>query len=54
MQGTHQGPGYLGEPRGKRVNLMGISHYQINNGKIVREWTTYDEFALLKQTLWPV
>ena len=30
---------------------MGISHYLIKNGKILREWTTYDEFALLKQTL---
>ncbi len=54
MQGTHQGPGYLGEPSGKRVHLMGISHYLINNGKISREWTTFDEFALLKQISWPV
>ncbi|MDF5721405.1 MAG: ester cyclase [Rhizonema sp. PD37] len=54
MQGTHQGPGYLGEAKGRRVNLMGISHYLVKNGKVLREWTTYDEFALLKQTLWPV
>jgi predicted ester cyclase len=54
LQGTHQGPGYLGEPTGKRVKVMGISHFLINNGKITREWTCYDEFALLKQTLWPV
>lgn len=54
MQGTHQGPGYYGEPSGKRVRLMGISHYLVNGGKVVREWTTYDEFALLKQIYWPI
>lgn len=54
MQGTHMGPGYLGEPQGKRVKLMGISHYLIKNDRILREWTTYDEFALLKQILWPI
>lgn len=52
LQGTHSGPGY-GEPSGRRVNLWGISHHQVKNGRFVREWTVFDEFALLKQIATP-
>ena len=52
LQGTHTGPGY-GEPSGKRINLWGISHYQIKNGRFLREWSIFDEFALLKQIATP-
>ncbi len=47
--GAHEGPGVYGEPTGKRIYLMGITHQEIKGGKIVREWTIFDEFALLKQ-----
>jgi len=53
LQGTHDGPGVYGEPSGKRVRLWGISHHQIKDGKIVQEWTVFDEFALLKQIYAP-
>jgi predicted ester cyclase len=53
LQGTHQGPGVYGEPTGKRVRLMGITHQLIQSGKFVREWTAFDEFALLKQIYSP-
>ena len=53
LQGTHDGPGVYGEPTGKRVRLWGISHHQIQDGKIVQEWTVFDEFALLKQIYAP-
>ena len=53
LQGTHDGPGVYGEPTGKRVRLMGITHHQIQHGKFVKEWTIFDEFALLKQLYTP-
>jgi predicted ester cyclase len=54
LQGTHQGPGFYGEPTGKRIKMMGHTHYLIQDGKFVKEWTQCDEFALLKQIYWPV
>jgi len=53
LQGTHRGPSAYGEPTGKRINLMGISHLHIKSGKILEEWMIYDEFALLKQLVVP-
>lgn len=53
LQGTHQGPGVYGEPTGKRVRLMGITHQTVQDGKFIREWTAFDEFALLKQLYAP-
>ncbi len=53
LQGSHQGPGVYGEPTGKRIRLMGITHQHIQAGKFVREWTAFDEFALLKQLYTP-
>ena len=49
LLGTHEGPGIYGEPTGKRVNIMGASQFLLADKKIVREWTIYDEIALLKQ-----
>lgn len=49
MQGTHDGPGWYGEPTGKRTFLLGITHQEIRDGKFVQEWSCFDEFALLKQ-----
>ena len=54
FQGTHLGPGFYGEPTGKRVKIIGVSHYLIQKGKFVKEWTQFDEFALLKQIYWPI
>jgi predicted ester cyclase len=53
LQGTHQGPGVYGEPTGQRIRLLGITHQLIQAGKFVREWTAFDEFALLKQLYTP-
>ena len=46
MEGHHLGYGilnHLGAPTGKRVQIMGISHFHYKNGKIVDEWRVYDE-----------
>ena len=52
MEGHHLGYGILGElgdPTGKRVQVMGMSHYHWKDGRIVDEWTVYDELSLLVQ-----
>jgi predicted ester cyclase len=52
MEGHHLGFGILkslGAPTGKRLQVMGISHFHYKNGKIVDEWTLYDELSLLMQ-----
>lgn len=52
MEGHHLGYGILGslgDPTGKRVQVMGMSHYHWKDGKVVDEWTVYDELSLLVQ-----
>jgi pimeloyl-ACP methyl ester carboxylesterase/predicted ester cyclase len=52
MEGHHLGYGILnelGDPTGKRVQVMGMSHYHWKDGKIVDEWNVYDELSLLVQ-----
>lgn len=52
MEGHHLGHGgleALRTPTGKRVQVMGMSHYHYKDGKIVDEWTVYDELSLLVQ-----
>ena len=52
IEGHHMGFGILeglGEPTGKRLQVMGMTHYHIKEGKIVDEWNVYDELRLLTQ-----
>ena len=52
LEGHHLGYGLLhalGEPTGKRVQVMGISHFHYKDGRIVDEWRVYDELSLLVQ-----
>jgi len=52
MEGHHLGYGILnelGDPSGKRVQVMGMSHYHWKEGRIVDEWNVYDELSLLVQ-----
>jgi predicted ester cyclase len=53
LVGTHLGPSKYGKPTGKRIRIMGTSHYHIDNGKFVHEFCIFDEFALLKQLFAP-
>jgi len=53
MMGTHTGPGVYGKPTGNQIRIMGISHHLIEAGKFMKEWTVFDEFALLKQLCRP-
>ncbi len=47
--GTHDGPSPYGAPTGNPVNVMGVTHHLIRDGRFVKEWTVFDELALLKQ-----
>ena len=52
MEGHHIGYGLLhelGAPTGKRVQVMGMTHYHYKDGKIVDEWRVYDELSLSMQ-----
>jgi predicted ester cyclase len=48
-EGHHLGFGSLGEPTGHRLFVLGMSHFHVIDGRIVDEWTLYDELALLAQ-----
>ena len=49
MLGTHKGPGVYGEPTGRPVEVMDITHHLLEEGRFVEEWTVFDELALLGQ-----
>ncbi len=52
MEGHHTGFGSLPElrePTGKRVQIMGMSHFHYKNGRIVDEWRVIDELSVLMQ-----
>ena len=49
--GTHRGNGVYGPPTGRRVHIWGISQQLIRFGRIVQEWTLFNEFAVLQQLL---
>ncbi|KAJ5223049.1 uncharacterized protein N7469_009289 [Penicillium citrinum] len=52
MEGHHLGYGILselGKPTGRRLQVMGMTHYHYRNGRIVDEWNVYDELSLLTQ-----
>lgn len=49
LTGTHAGAGVWGEPTGRELLLMAISHYRIRGEAIVEECTVFDELAILRQ-----
>ena len=49
FQGTHSGYGIYGEPGGMPVRIMGITQAIVQGGKVVEEWTVFDELNLLCQ-----
>jgi predicted ester cyclase len=42
---------YFGVATGRKVEIMGINHVEIADGKILREWVLIDEVALWMQVL---
>ncbi|MEM7735885.1 MAG: ester cyclase [Deinococcota bacterium] len=55
MFGTHQNYGWLGEPTGKRANILGVSHIHVaveeGTPRITKHYFVFDELAVLTQLL---
>ena len=49
--GTHKGNGSYGQPTNREVFLWGITQWEIKNNKIIKEWTGFNELAILMQIL---
>lgn len=49
INGLHEGRGFFGIPSGKPVEILGINHYRVTDGKIVEEWVTFDGLDVLRQ-----
>ena len=50
LEGTTRPGGMLGKvPAGKPVFVMGASHFRFGSGRIVEEWTVFDEVGVLAQ-----
>jgi predicted ester cyclase len=47
--GAHRGAGRYGPPTGREVCLWGVNHWGIENGRVAREWMTFNEFGVLMQ-----
>ena len=47
--GTHRGHGIYGEPTGRPVYLWGITQHRIVDGRIVQEWTVFNEFEVMQR-----
>ena len=50
IEGTTRAGGLLGAaPAGSPVSMLGMSHFRFDAGRIVEEWTVFDEVAVLAQ-----
>lgn len=47
--GTHTGNVRFGPATGKAILIIGESQYRLKGGKVVEEWTVYDELSTLAQ-----
>ena len=46
IAGTHSGRGAFGPPSGARIHIPGISHLEIVDGKVIRDFVLVDELAI--------
>ncbi len=53
LRARHDGGGRFGAASGRGVELLGISHAEVEHGRVVREWVLLDEVALWMQILEP-
>ena len=49
LRGTYSGVPTYGLVTRTPVNVLGASHYELRDGKILREWRIFDEIAILAQ-----
>lgn len=53
VQARHTGAGRYGEPGGRAVEIMGISHAEFSGNRVLREWLLIDDVAIWMQVLAP-
>ncbi len=53
VRASHLGHGRYGQATGRSVEVMGISHAEFEDGKVVREWHLIDDVAIWMQLLDP-
>ena len=51
LTGTHSGFGHFGEPTGAPIYVMGMSHLQVTQGRVMVEYMVTDEVSVWKQIL---
>jgi hypothetical protein len=51
LTGTHSGFGHFGEPTGKPVYVMGLSHFNLTGHRVMAEYMATDEVSIWKQLL---
>jgi len=51
MHASYSGVPLYGKPTRTPVRIMGITHFELRDGKILREWRIYDEIAVLTQIM---
>ncbi len=49
LAGFHRGLGPWGQPSGRELLLMAVSHYRLRGGAIVEDVTVFDEVAAMRQ-----
>ena len=49
--GAHRGHGPYGDPTGRECHLWGITQWLIENNRVQKEWTVFNEFGILMQLL---
>ncbi len=49
VEGNHDGAGAFGNPSGAPIYIMGISHVEVIDQQIIREWVLIDELAIHRQ-----
>ena len=53
VRATHSGAGRYGAATGRPVEVLGISHADVEQGRVMREWVLIDDVALWMQILQP-
>lgn len=49
ITGKHTLPGVWGQPSGRDIIVLAISHYRLRGGRMIEDITCYDEVAVLRQ-----
>jgi hypothetical protein len=49
LAGSHKGTGVWGEPSGRELWLLAVSHYRLRGGVVIEDATVFDELSVLRQ-----